>query len=89
MLVIYASLPMNIMRFALYLGHRRPFGVEPEYFVQLFLEMSESAKPGYIGSLLTKMYKEQSISFTQVIIMTCCITCFYSFIFLDICSGSI
>ena len=46
---------------------RRPFGVESEYFVQLFLEMDESQKTPSIGDLLNRMFTEQDISFTEVI----------------------
>ena len=45
---------------------RRPFGTEQEYFVQLFLEYDESMKLPSVGDLLTKMFKEQKISFTEV-----------------------
>lgn len=46
--------------------YRRPFGKEQEYFVQLFLEYDESMKLPTVGELLTKMFKEQNISFTEV-----------------------
>jgi len=49
--------------------YRRPFGKEQEYFVQLFLEYDESMKLPTVGELLTKMFKEQSISFTEVLYM--------------------
>ncbi len=45
---------------------RRPFGIELEYFVQLFVEVSESPEPAKLGSLLNKMFKEQNMSFTKV-----------------------
>ena len=46
---------------------RRPFGIEEEFFVQLFLEPDESLElPPTVGQLLTKMFKEQNISFTKV-----------------------
>ncbi len=50
----------------MYIFFRRPFGIEPEYFVQLFLEVSESPEPAKLGSLLNKMFEEQNISFTEV-----------------------
>ncbi len=41
--------------------------MEEEYFVQLFLEIEEkSSKVPTVGDLLTKMFSEQHISFTQV-----------------------
>ena len=46
---------------------RRPFGIEEEYFVQLFLEPDETLKlPPTVGQLLNKMFKEQNISFITV-----------------------
>ncbi len=39
-----------------------PFGVEEEYFVQLFLEIEEqSSKVPTVSDLLTKMFTEQLI----------------------------
>ena len=47
---------------------RRPYGIEKEFFVQLFLEPDESLKlPPTVGQLLNKMFKEQNISFSEVI----------------------
>jgi len=51
-------------------SHRRPFGTEQEYFVQLFLEYDDSMKLPAVGDLLTKMFKEQKISFTEVLWLT-------------------
>ena len=46
---------------------RRPYGIEKEFFVQLFLEPDESLKlPPTVGQLLNKMFKEQNISFSEV-----------------------
>lgn len=45
---------------------RRPFGVEDEYFVQLFVEHDESLKLPTIGELLKRMFKDQNILFTKV-----------------------
>ena len=45
---------------------RRPFGEEPEYFVQLFLDYDESLKLPTVGQLMMKMFREQDITFTQV-----------------------
>ena len=45
---------------------RRPFGTEPEFFVQLFVEFDESLKVPTIDTLLQKMFKEQQISFAEV-----------------------
>ncbi len=54
---------------------RRPFGVEEEYFVQLFLEMDDTQKLPSIGDLVDKMFTEQNISFTKVVLLYCwCIT---------------
>jgi hypothetical protein len=49
---------------------RRPFGVEEEYFVQLFLEMDETQKLPSIGDLVCKMFSEQNISFTEVLTLS-------------------
>ena len=45
---------------------RRPFGTEPEFFVQLFVEFDGSLKVPTIDTLLQKMFKEQQISFAGV-----------------------
>ena len=45
---------------------RRPFGVEQEYFVQLFVEHDASLKLPTVGDLLGRMFKEQKIRFTKV-----------------------
>ena len=45
---------------------RRPFGTEPEFFVQLFVEFDESLKVPTIDALLQKMFKEQQISLAEV-----------------------
>ena len=47
---------------------RRPFGVEKEFFVQLFLDIDEAQKLPTVGDLVNKMFSEQQISFTEV----CC-----------------
>lgn len=51
-----------------FLLFRRPFGVEKEFFVQLFLDMDEAQKLPSVGDLLHKMFAEQQISFTKVAI---------------------
>ncbi len=54
----YLSPPMLILH---------PFGVEEEYFVQLFLEIEEqSSKVPTVSDLLTKMFTEQQINFNKV-----------------------
>ena len=45
---------------------RRPFGTEPEFFIQLFVEPDKSLKVPTIEILLKKMFKEQQISFAEV-----------------------
>ena len=45
---------------------RRPFGTEPEFFVQLFVEFDESLKVPTIDTLLQKMFKDQKSSFAEV-----------------------
>ena len=45
---------------------RRPFGEEPQYFVQLFVDYDESLKSPGVGDLMKKMFREQDITFTQV-----------------------
>ena len=56
-----------VYMFIVLLSYRRPFGTEKEYFVQLFLEYDDSMKLPTVGGLLTKMFKEQKISFTEVL----------------------
>ena len=46
--------------------YRRPFGVEEEFFVQLFVEYDPNLRPPTVGDLLRKMFLEQHISFTKV-----------------------
>lgn len=45
---------------------RRPYGDEPEFFVQLFLEFNEKVQLPTIGQLLHTMFLEQKLSFTQM-----------------------
>ena len=46
---------------------RRPFGVEEEFFVQLFFEMDPNQKEiPTTEKLIVKMFCEQKISFTRV-----------------------
>ena len=45
---------------------RRPFGTEPEFFVQLFVEFDESLKTPTVEILLQRMFKEQQITFAEV-----------------------
>ena len=45
---------------------RRPFGTEPEFFIQLFVEPDESLGVPTIEILLKKMFQEQQISFASV-----------------------
>lgn len=45
---------------------RRPFGVEQEYFVKLFVEHDDSLKVPTVRDLLIRMFKEQKIHFTKV-----------------------
>ena len=54
---------------------RRPFGTEPEYFVQLFVEFDESLKTPTVEKLLQKMFKEQQISFAHVGSLCMCAAC--------------
>ena len=46
---------------------RRPQGEEGEFFVQLFMEPDPSLKLPSIGDLLTRMFTEQQIKFSQVL----------------------
>ena len=55
-----------VYMFIVSLSYRRPFGTEQEYFLWLFLEYDDSMKLPTVGDLLTKMFKEQKISFTEV-----------------------
>ena len=45
---------------------RRPFGTEPEFFVQLFVEFDETLKTPTVEILLQRMFTEQQISFANV-----------------------
>ena len=47
--------------------YRRPFGVEQEFFVQLFVEHDPNLRLPTVGDLLRNMYTEQHISFTKVL----------------------
>ena len=47
--------------------YRRPFGVEQEYFIQLFFEIDpNNTEVPKTDKLLTQMFHEQQISFTRV-----------------------
>ena len=48
------------------IGHRRPSGIDEEFFVQLFVEPEETAPVVDTQMLLSKMFQEQSIAFTKV-----------------------
>ena len=48
------------------LVYRRPFGIEQEFFVQLFVEYDPNLRLPTVGDLLRKMFHEQHISFTKV-----------------------
>ena len=52
--------------YAILIPSRRPYGEEPEYFVQLFVDYDESLKLPTVGDLMKKMFREQDITFTQV-----------------------
>ncbi|XP_064393282.1 ubiquitin carboxyl-terminal hydrolase CYLD-like isoform X2 [Halichondria panicea] len=49
-----------------FISIRRPFGVEQEFFVQLFVEHDPNLRLPTVGDLLRNMYTEQHISFTKV-----------------------
>ncbi|XP_064393270.1 uncharacterized protein LOC135340804 isoform X2 [Halichondria panicea] len=49
-----------------FISIRRPFGVEQEFFVQLFMEHDPNLRLPTVGDLLRKMFLEQHISFTKV-----------------------
>ena len=55
-----------LFHFLVHFLFRRPFGTEPEFFVQLFVEFDESLKVPTIEKLMKKMFKEQQISFAGV-----------------------
>ena len=47
--------------------YRRPFGVEQEFFIQLFFEIDpNNTEVPKTDKLLTQMFHEQLISFTRV-----------------------
>ena len=49
---------------------RRPFGVEQEYFIQLFFEIDpNNTEVPKTDKLLTQMFHEQQISFTRVSVL--------------------
>ena len=52
--------------YAILIPSRRPYGIEPEYFVQLFVDYDESLKLPTVGDLMKKMFREQDITFTEV-----------------------
>ena len=54
------------MYLAVFALSRRPFGVEQEYFVQLFVEWDDSLALPTVGDLLSQMFKEQKMQFTKV-----------------------
>ena len=56
----------NCFTYILNLVYRRPFGVEQEFFVQLFVEYDANLRLPTVGDLLRKMFHEQHISFTKV-----------------------
>ena len=60
MLIIVQSTRLN----------RRPFGVEQEFFVQLFVEHDPNLRVPTVGDLLRRMFIEQHITFTKV--FYCC-----------------
>ena len=51
----------------LYIIDRRPFGVEKEFHIQLFVEHDPSLKVPTVGELLKRMFKEMHISFKKVL----------------------
>ena len=66
----------SLLACVLYIIHvhvllRQPFGVEQEYFVQLFLEFDEKVEIPTVGSLLRKTFLEQDFSFTEVHAIYC------------------
>ena len=46
--------------------HRRPSGIDKEFFIQLFVEPEESEPAVNTQRLLSKMFQEQNITFVQV-----------------------
>ena len=62
--VCYQTFGMTI--YVILIPSRRPYGVEPEYFVQLFVDYDESLKLPTVGDLMKKMFWEQDITFTEV-----------------------
>ncbi len=62
--------------------YRRPFGVEQEFFVQLFVEPDPNIRLPTVGVLITMMFKEQNISFTKVnYFIVSCIFLLYMYFF--------
>ena len=58
---------MQLFIIIAFLYSRRPFGVEKEFFVQLFLEIDQNqTAPPTSEELIKKMFHEQHISFTAV-----------------------
>ena len=61
--VAVISAPISV---TMNLNYRRPFGVDKDFFVQLFVELDPSLKLPTVGELLKRMFKEQQISLTKV-----------------------
>ena len=48
------------------LNYRRPSGIDEEFFVQLFVEPDQDKSAVNTQTLLSKMFREQNITFTKV-----------------------
>ena len=56
-----------------FIADRRPFGVEQEFFIQLFVEHDPNLRLPTVGELLKRMFTEQQITFTKVVTVALCI----------------
>ena len=62
----------GFLRLCFLITTRRPQGEEGEFFIQLFMEPFESDRLPNIEDLLRRMFKEQNIKFSQVLVLYLC-----------------
>ena len=65
------------MYFQLYV-HRSPCGAEKDFIVQLFVEPDKNMAMTTTEMLLTKMFKEQKITFAKVCTLYILLVTFYN-----------
>ena len=57
---------LSLMYIHCYIDHRRPSGIDGEFFVQLFVEPEKTESVVDTQKLLRQMFQEQGITFTKV-----------------------